>query len=200
MCKVSFFCSGPVPAPNGPTGLLLPLPFAGAGAKKQLPGWCFFLLWPRRKVATPKGVQQKRNFAHPGTTAKKNLETNDTGHKQKGATTKPKKRRLTHWPWTAMLTHFFSGATFPAGDFFFAAAPRGAHSLTVGWGDFGKALVIFFCCGPAEPGEPTTKNVWCTASGLKTRRPQQKKKHHFQTNVTIRGSYSEVCGYWVLVA
>ena len=25
-----------------PTGLLLPLPFAGAGAKKKHPGWCFF--------------------------------------------------------------------------------------------------------------------------------------------------------------
>ena len=84
-----------------------------------------------------------------------------------------------------MLTHFFSGATFPGGVFVFAAAPRGrslthcgpgrrclppgwcsffaaappgpgwcfffllwprpdAHSLTVGWGDFGKALVFFF--------------------------------------------------------
>ena len=68
-----FFCSGPVPASNGaspslafrrgrskkkhpgwcfffalapcrlPTGLLLPLPFAGAAAKKKKhPGWCFF--------------------------------------------------------------------------------------------------------------------------------------------------------------
>ena len=31
-----------------PTGLLLPLPFPGAGAKKKHPGWLlFFLLWPR---------------------------------------------------------------------------------------------------------------------------------------------------------
>ena len=31
-----------------PTGLLLPLPFAGAAAKKKHPGWCFvFLLRPR---------------------------------------------------------------------------------------------------------------------------------------------------------
>ena len=70
---VFFFCSGPVPAPKAgakkqntlagvfffalapcrrPTGLLLPLPFPGAGAKKkkQHPGWCFFfaLAPPRR--------------------------------------------------------------------------------------------------------------------------------------------------------
>ena len=29
------------------TGLLLPLPFPGTGAKKKHPGWCFFLLRPR---------------------------------------------------------------------------------------------------------------------------------------------------------
>ena len=28
--------------PRAGTGLLLPLPFPGAGAKKQQPGWCFF--------------------------------------------------------------------------------------------------------------------------------------------------------------
>ena len=106
-----------------------------------------------------------------------------------------------------MLTHFFSGATFPAGDFF-AAAPRGRsltrcgperRCLPPGWCFFccgpartgvvffffavappGRSLthcglgrfphgpgVFFFCCGPAEPGEPITKNVWCTTSGLK---------------------------------
>ena len=49
---------------------------------------------------------------------------------------------------------------------FFAAAPPGpgwclflllwprpdAHSLTVGWGDFGKALVVFFAFSAAPPG------------------------------------------------
>ena len=37
--------------------------------------------------------------------------------------------------------------------FFFLLWPRpDAHSLTVGWGDFGKARVVFFffCCGPAR--------------------------------------------------
>ena len=52
------------------------------------------------------------------------------------------------------------------GVFFFAAAPPGpgwcffcllwprpdAHSLTVGWGDFGKARVVFFFFAAAPPG------------------------------------------------
>ena len=55
-----------------PTGLLLPLPFAGAGArKKKHPGWCLFLLWPRRKVAAPNGAQQQKQFCTPGDDSKK---------------------------------------------------------------------------------------------------------------------------------
>ena len=151
------------------------------------PGVVVFALAPPRS-RRPTGRNKKKHFAHPGTTAKKNLETNDTGHEQKGATTN-NNEKPTHSlrPWTATLTHFFSGATFPAGPagvFFFAAALRGrslthcgsgrrclppgwcflfccgpartgvvffvllwprpdAHSLTVGWGDFGKARVVF---------------------------------------------------------
>ena len=41
---VFFFALAPC---RRPTGLLLPLPFAGAAAKKKHPGWCFFLLRPR---------------------------------------------------------------------------------------------------------------------------------------------------------
>ena len=127
----------PLPAP---TGLLLPLPFPGAGAKKTHPGWCFFLLRPRADGASPSPAPRGRS--------KKNT------------------------PWVvfffAALTHCgpgwrclpLAGVVF----FFFAAAPPGpgwcffllwprpdAHSLTVGWGDFGKARVVFFffCCGPA---------------------------------------------------
>ena len=156
-----------------------PRPFGGARAKakkKNTTQGAFFALAP----------------CHSGTTANQFLETNDTGHEHKlGATTKTLVR-----PWTAMLTHFFSGATFPAGPgwcFFFAAAPRGlthslrgwaamppagvvllfccgptrtgvvffffllcprpdAHSLTVGWGDFGKARVVsFFAAAPPNP-------------------------------------------------
>ena len=90
-----------------PTGLLLPLPFAGAA------GWCFLFFalapcrhgaspspafpWGRSKKNTlggffllPKGRNKKKHFAHPGPTAKNLLETNDAGHEQKGATTKKK--------------------------------------------------------------------------------------------------------------
>ena len=46
---------------------------------------------------------------------------------------------------------FFSAAPPGRGGVFFLLWPRpDAHSLTVGWGDFGKAGgCIFFCCGPA---------------------------------------------------
>ena len=174
--KCLFFALAPCRRPTAQRGFSFLCLSPGPEQKSNSLGGVFFCSGPAERSRRPRVCNKKETLHTRGRQQKKNLETNDTGHKQKGATTKPKKRRLTHWPWTAMLTHFFSGATFPAGDFFFAAAPRGAHSLTVGWGDFGKALVIFFCCGPAEPGEPTTKNVWCTASGLKTRRPQQKKK------------------------
>ena len=76
-----------------PTGLLLPLPFAGAGAKKKTP-WVVvfvFLLWPRRKVAAPSGAQQKtkkKTLCTPGDDSTKILEATDTGHEQKGVTTK----------------------------------------------------------------------------------------------------------------
>ena len=39
--KKSFFFFALAPC-RRPTGLLLPLPFPGAGAKKKHPGWCFF--------------------------------------------------------------------------------------------------------------------------------------------------------------
>ena len=45
----------------------------------------------------------------------------------------------------------FAAAPPRPGWCFFLLWPRpDAHSLTVGWGDFGKARVVFFfCCGPA---------------------------------------------------
>ena len=72
-------------APNGAS----PSPAFRRGRSKKT-AWVvlFFLLWPRRKVAAPNGAQQKKHFAHPGTTTSKNLQTNDTRHEQKGATTK----------------------------------------------------------------------------------------------------------------
>ena len=55
------------------------------------------------------------------------------------------------------------------GGFFFAVAPPGRSLTHCGLGRFrqGPGGVFFFRCGPAEPGEPITKNVWCTTSGVK---------------------------------
>ena len=81
-------------------------------------------------------------------------------------------RTLTHSlrAWAAMP---------PAGVFFFAAAPPGRSLTHGGLGRFRQGpgcVFFFFFCGPAEPGEPITKNVWCTTSGLKRPAgPQQKK-------------------------
>ena len=169
MCKVVFVCCAPLGAATFRRG-------QSKNKKKNTTQGVFFALAP----------------CHSGTTANQFLETNDTGHEHKlGATTKTLVR-----PWTAMLTHFFSGATFPAGPgwcFFFCCGParthslteglggdasrrggasfllrphedRGgvfffwlcprpdAHSLTVAWGDFGKARVVsFFAAAPPNP-------------------------------------------------
>ena len=180
---VFFFCSGPVPAPNGAspslafrwgrskknlggvfffllwpragTGLLLPLPFPGVGAKKKHPGWCFLLLRPRAD-------------AHSLT--------------------------------AGLLA---DASPSPGGVFFFAAAPPAP-----GW-------CLFFCCGPARtithslwagaisarPGwcffllRPrrvfldNNKNVWGTSSGLK--RPggaTAKKKTPLPFKGSLKGS------------
>ena len=135
-----------------PTGLLLPLPFAGAAAKKKHPGWCFFFaLAPCRR---PTGLLLPLPFA--GAAAKK--KTNTLGGVFFFCCGPA--RTLTHSlrAWVAMppprRVVFFFVAAAPPGPgwcFFFLLWPRpDAHSLTVGWGDFGKArVVLFFCCGPA---------------------------------------------------
>ena len=132
---------------------------------------CFFL-WPRRKVAAPNGAQQKKHFAHPGTTAKKNLETNDTGHEQKGAT-KKKKKLLTPGPRCSLTS--FPGRLFRV-VFLFSLRPRAdAHSPTaVLGGDASRrggvlfllrprpdrGGVFLFCCGPART---LTHSLWAGA-------------------------------------
>ena len=153
-----FFCSGPVPAPNGaspspafprgrskktpwvvfffalapcrrPTGLLLPLPFAGAAAKKKHPGWCFFFaLAPCRHGASPSPAFPR------GRSLKKKT---------------PWVVFFLLWPRADAhsLTAGLGGDASPSPGwcFFFLLWPRpDAHSLTVGWGDFGKARVVFF--------------------------------------------------------
>ena len=120
----------PVPAPNGAS----PSPAFRRGRSKKR---CFFFA-----VAPPKGrgahgaQTKKKHSAHPGTTAKNILESNDTGHEQKG-TTKIKKR-LTHCgPGRRCSLTCFPGRLFrpgPAGVFFLLRPRVDAHSLTAGLG------------------------------------------------------------------
>ena len=195
---VFFFCSGPgerqgkekprwAPARGlffalapcrRPTGLLLPLPFPGAGAKKKKhPGWCFFFaLAPCR---LPTGLLLPLPFA--GAAAKKKNTLGGVFFFALAPCRLPTGLLLPlpfagaaaqkKTPWVVFffllrpradahsLTAGLCGDASPSpGRFFFAAAPPGpgwcfffllwprpdAHSLTVGWGDFGKARVVFF--------------------------------------------------------
>ena len=164
----------------------------------------FFALAPPKGRGAQRGTTKKKTLCTPGDDSKKILETNDTGHEQKGATTK--KKRLTHCgPGPRCSLTSFPGRLFrpgPAGDFFCCRPARTlTHSLRA-WAAMppagvvfffccgpartgvvfvfllwppGRSLThcglgrfrqgpggVFFCCGPAEPGEPMTKNVWCT--------------------------------------
>ena len=173
---VFFFALAPC---RRPTGLLLPLPFAGAAAKKKTP-WVvfFFLLWPRA------GAQ--RGFSFPCLS--------------------PGPQQKTKIPWVVFffccgpartLTHpLRAWVAMPpprrGGVFFFAAAPPGpgwcfvfllwprpdAHSLTVGWGDFGKARVVFcFLLRPRRVFLDNNKKCLGYYIGSKkTRRGHSKKK------------------------
>ena len=121
-----------------------PRPFGGARAKKKTPPRVFFfLLRPRGKA---------REGEAP-------LEAG-TGPEQKKNTTQGvfffccgPARTLTHSlrAWVAMPPPRRGGVFFllrprpDRGGVFFLLWPRpDGHSLTVGWGDFGKARVVFF--------------------------------------------------------
>ena len=63
-----------------------------------------------------------------------------------------------------MLTHFFSGATFPAGVFLFVVAPFWSCSFPGRLFRPGPAVFCFFCCGPARtlgPGRRCLPPGWC---------------------------------------
>ena len=121
-------------------------------------------------------MQKKQHFAHPGTTAKQILETNDTGHEQKGAT---KKKKQSPDSLTAALDRdahsLLFRADFSGWCFFFAAARRGRslthcgpgrRCLPPGWCFFfaaappGPGWCFFFCCGPART---LTRSLWAGA-------------------------------------
>ena len=175
--KKFFFCSGPVPAPNGAS----PSPAFPRGRSKKKNTLCgvFFLLWPRA------GAQ--RGFSFPRLSP---------GPQQKQKTpwvvfffaAAPRGRSLTHcgpgWrclPLAGWCFFFCCGPARTGVVFFFLLWPRpDAYSLTVGWGDFGKARVLFFFL--LRPRRVfLDNNKKCLGYYIGSPGPQQKKKHHFQT-------------------
>ena len=162
------------------------------GPEKQKPGWCFFCSGPAERSRRPTGRNKKHTLHTRGRQQTTILETNDTGHEQKGPQQKNNTdsltaaldrdahsllfrgdfsgraragvffccgpaRTLTHSlrAWAAMppagVVFFFCCRTRVV-FFFFLLWPRpDAHSLTVGWGDFGKARVVFLFLAAAPP-------------------------------------------------
>ena len=175
------FCSGPVPAP---TRLLLPLPFAGAAAKKQNLGGVFFLLWSRA------GTGLLLPLPFPGAGAKKKT------------------------PWVFFFCCCGPARTLTHSLRAWVAMPppRRGGVFFFGCGPARTGVVFFFCCGPtrtlthslwaeaisARPGwcffffflrprlvslDNNKKCLGYYIGSKKTRRGHSKKKHHFPTNI-----------------
>ena len=149
----------------------------GARAKKKnTTQGVFFLLWPRagaqRGFSFPclsPGPQQKKKTPCFALAPCRHGASPSLPFPGAGAKKTPwvvffvccgPARTLTHSlrAWVAMPPPRRGGVFFllrprpDRGGVFFLLWPRpDAHSLTVGWGDFGKARVVFFffCCGPA---------------------------------------------------
>ena len=171
-----FFCSGPVPAPNGASPSLA---FRrGRSKKKNTLGGVFSFCSgpvPARGFSFPclsPGPEQKKK--HPGWCS---------------FFCCGPARTLTHslQAWVAMPPPRPGGVCFfccgagpdRGGVFFFAVAPPG-RSLTVGWGDFGKARVVFFFFLLRPRRDFLDNNKKCLGyyiGSKKTRRGHSKKKH-----------------------
>ena len=170
-----FFCSGPVPAPNGASPSLA---FRRGRSKKNTLGGVFFFC---------SGPVPARGFSFPCLSP---------GPEQKKKTpwvvlfvfaAAPRGRSLTHcgpgWrclPLAGVVFVFFCCGPARTGVvFWFLLWPRpDAHSLTVGWGDFGKARVVFvFVLRPRRVFLDNNKKCLGYYIGSKkTRRGHSKKK------------------------
>ena len=138
------------PRAGAQRGFSFPCLSPGPQQKKNSLGGVFFLLWPRA------GTGLLLPLPFPGAGAKKKKHPGWCFFFAAAPA-----RTLTHSlrAWVAMPPPRRGGVCFFAAGrgrtgvvFFFLLWPRpDAHSLTVGWGDFGKARVVFFffCCGPA---------------------------------------------------
>ena len=143
-----FFCSGPVPAPNGASPSL---PFAGAAAKKKKNtlGGVFFLLWPRA------GTGLLLACLSPG----------------------PEQKKKTPWvvffffaaaPRGRSLTHCGPG---------WRCLPLAGVVFSFCCGPARTGVVFFFCCGPARTlthslwaGAISARPGWCFFFLLRPRR------------------------------
>ena len=194
-----FFLLRPRPDRGGVFFLLWPRP----DAHSLTVGWgdfgkarvvLFFLLRPRR-------VFLDNNTKCPGyyIGSKKTRR----GHSKKKITTSSRPgqgvffllwplfaRAPRHWfpgwrclPLGGVVFFFCCGPARTGVVFFFLLWPRpDAHSLTVGWGDFGKARVVFFFFLLRPRRVFLDNNKKCLGyyiGSKKTRRGHSKKKHHF---------------------
>ena len=153
---VFFFALAPC---RRPTGLLLPLPFPGAGAKKKTP-WVvlfFALAWvvfffalapPKGRGAQRSATKKKTHFAHPGPTAKNFLETNDAGRADAHSLTAGLGGDASPSPGWCF---FFLLRPCPDRWCFFCCGPARTltHSLWAGAISARPGWCFFFCCGPA---------------------------------------------------
>ena len=135
-----------------PTGLLLPLPFAGAAAKKKLPGWCFFFCSgpvPARGFSFPclsPGPEQQKKT--PWVAFFFLLRPHADAHSLTaglGGDASPS-------PGWCLFFFFFCCGAGPdrGGVFFFAVAPPGRSLTHCGLGRFrqGPGGVFFFAAAP----------------------------------------------------
>ena len=178
-----FFCSGPAERSRRPTGLLLPLPFAGAGAKKKHPGWCFFCSGPvpARGFSFPclsPGPEQKKNTL--GGVFFFLLRPRADAHSLTaglGGDASPS-------PGWCLFFLLRGGAGPGWCFFFFALAPPGRSLTHCGLGRFrqGPGGVFFFLLRPRRVFLDNNKKCLGYYIGSKkTRRGHsKKKKHHFR--------------------
>ena len=168
------------PRAGAQRGFSFPCLSPGPQQKKKHPGWCFFFfaLAPCRHGASP-------SLPFPAAGAKK---------KHPGwcffffFAAAPRGRSLTHcgpgWrclPLAGVVFSFCCGPARTGVVFFFLLWPRpDAHSLTVGWGDFGKARVVFFFFFLLRPRrvflDNSKKCLGYYIGSKKTRRGHSKKK------------------------
>ena len=172
------------PAPGKGRGRRSPVPTRGQSKKKKHHPGCFFFF--AAAPAKGKGRRSPVGRRHGARAKKKNTTQGVFFFAAAPA------RTLTHSlrAWVAMPPPRRGGVFFLLRPpprtgvvFFFLLWPRpDAHSLTVGWGDFGKAPVVFFffLLRPRRVFLDNSKKCLGYYIGSKkTRRGHSKKKHHF---------------------